>query len=246
MAHSDSQRNPIKWVPLEANPDTFNAWASTMGLKTSQLAYHDIFGTDPDLLSMIPQPVQAVLLLFPINEAIAAFRRGQDEGRQELTTPEAGDPPLLWFKQTIGNACGTIGLLHSIASSPYARSHILPASPLSQLLADAAPLTPLERASYLESSQHLQTTHASAAQGGQTSAPAPEDPVDLHFVCFVRHAGRLVELDGDRKGPVDHGVRVDSQEELLGTAVKWIQENYMTRAPDSINFNLIALAPAQA
>ncbi|KAE8260878.1 hypothetical protein A4X13_0g64 [Tilletia indica] len=252
MSNTASPRGPIKWVPLEANPDIFNSWASNMGLDTHKLAYHDIFGLDDELLQMVPQPVEAVLLLFPINQAIASFRREQDQGKQEQTQPEPEtesgnkEESLLWFKQTIGNACGTIGLLHSISSSTKARSLIKSSSALEELLKDVRPLPPIERASYLESFQQLQTTHASAAQGGQTSAPAAEDPVDLHFVCFVRHNGSLVELDGDRKGPVDHGVALESQEDLLSKAVKWIQENYMSRAPESINFNLIALAPAEA
>ncbi|KAL9941089.1 hypothetical protein V8E36_000577 [Tilletia maclaganii] len=252
MAETLSPRKSIRWVPLEANPDIFNSWASNMGLDTDGIAYHDIYGTDEALLQMVPQPVEAVLLLFPITQAIGEFRREQDQGKQEQTDPEAevdagksGDAsaPLLWFKQTIGNACGTIGLLHSISSSAKARALIKPDSALEKLLTDVRTKAPAERAQHIESSEALQTTHASAAQGGQTSAPAADDPIDLHFVCFVRHHGRLIELDGDRKGPVDHGVAVDTQEELLPKAVKWIQENYMARAPESLNFNLIALAP---
>ena len=31
----------------------------------------DVFGLDPDLLMMVPQPCIALLLLFPINEKVA-------------------------------------------------------------------------------------------------------------------------------------------------------------------------------
>jgi len=30
----------------------------------------DVFGMDPDLLAMIPQPCRAMLLLFPINDKV--------------------------------------------------------------------------------------------------------------------------------------------------------------------------------
>lgn len=34
----------------------------------SSLAFHDLLGTDEMLLGMIPQPVQAVVMLFPIKD----------------------------------------------------------------------------------------------------------------------------------------------------------------------------------
>jgi ubiquitin carboxyl-terminal hydrolase L3 len=33
--------------------------------------FHDVFGLDEDLLAMVPQPVLAVLLLFPITEQVS-------------------------------------------------------------------------------------------------------------------------------------------------------------------------------
>ena len=31
----------------------------------------DVFGLDPDLLVMVPQPVKALILLFPMTEAVS-------------------------------------------------------------------------------------------------------------------------------------------------------------------------------
>lgn len=36
-------------------------------------AFHDVFGLDPDLLAMVPQPVRAVLLLFPITKQVSEW-----------------------------------------------------------------------------------------------------------------------------------------------------------------------------
>jgi len=77
--------------------------------------------------------------------------------------------------------------------------------------------TPLERAKLLENTSSLKNIHASTAVTGQT-APPRDLNVDLHFTCFVeapdalvrtsasgQYSKRLIELDGNRDGPMDHG-----------------------------------------
>lgn len=80
-------------------------WASTLGLDASKWSYHDIFGLDESLLEMIPQPVQAVLLLFPISQGYEKQRQEEDTNR-EISDRGAQEGEMLWWKQTIGNACG--------------------------------------------------------------------------------------------------------------------------------------------
>ncbi len=48
-----------------------------------------------------------------------------------------------------------------------------------------------------------------AAQEGNTAPPALEDVVDLHFVALVNKNSRLVELDGRKSFPIDHGKTSD-------------------------------------
>lgn len=168
----------------------------------------------------------------------------------------------------IGNACGTIGLLHSIANTS-ARNTLSNDSPLGQLLREAASLNATDRAAYLQTSEKLAQAHTSAASGGQTAAPAAEVPVDdLHFVSYVRDPStkRLFELDGRRRGPVNRKVEVPLQEDLLTVATTWVKDNYvsLTRLlgmcveqdtdpfpfcfirqmrlnPEEVHFNLVAL-----
>lgn len=65
--------------------------------------------------------------------------------------------------------------------------------------------TPLERAALVDTSDALDRVHAETASSGQTATPNLEVEVDLHFVTFVNHKGYLVELDGRRPSPVNHG-----------------------------------------
>lgn len=73
-----------------------------------------MYGVDDEMLGMVPTPVLAVLLLFPISEASEAHKN--EEEARILATGDAAQKvaPSLWYtKQTVGNACGTVGLTHA-------------------------------------------------------------------------------------------------------------------------------------
>ncbi len=44
-----------------------------------------------------------------------------------------------------------------------------------------------------------------AAQAGDTRPPGLDEVVALHFVALVQREGRLLELDGRKPFPIDHG-----------------------------------------
>lgn len=90
---------------------------------SKDVAFHDVFSIDdPDLLSFVPRPAYALLLVFPVSDTYETFRAEEDGGKDEYQ----GFGPqeeVLWYKQTIGNACGLIGLLHGVSNGD-AKSHI--------------------------------------------------------------------------------------------------------------------------
>ena len=45
-------------------------YVEKLGMKTAAWQFHDVFGLDVDLLAMVPQPVCAVLLLYPSNRKV--------------------------------------------------------------------------------------------------------------------------------------------------------------------------------
>lgn len=94
----------------------------SLGLSDS-LTFHDVYSLDdPSLLAFIPRPVYALLLVFPVSKAYESSRLAEDE---PLPVYEGSGPDeeVLWFKQTIRNACGMMGLLH-IACNGGARDLI--------------------------------------------------------------------------------------------------------------------------
>lgn len=148
------------------------------------------------------------------------------------------------MKQTIGNACGTIGLLHMILNN-IDKLPVGPGSFLAEFHKATKGMSPKERGKYLEDppegAPDIEEAHQEAANAGDTAAPDIEDDVDLHFVCFVERDGSLYELDGRKAGPVNHGAATQST--LLKDSTKAVK-SFMERT-NSLNFNIIALAPAQ-
>ncbi|KAI0788814.1 cysteine proteinase [Abortiporus biennis] len=238
-----------RWIPLESNPEVLNTWAEKAGLVTSQDQFSDIYGFDDELLAMVPQPAKAVILLFPITDSLDENAKQEDE-----TIATEGQHPVdktvFWMKQTIGNACGTMALLHALANSPVT---IAPESPFAKFIDECKDKTPLERAQLLETTSHFATIHEEVAASGQTMAPSAESKTNLHFTCFVqapspparedgtpvREGGmRVVELDGRRRGPVDRGQCTD----FLKDVAKFVKERYVDNTT-SVEFSMLALAP---
>lgn len=153
----------------------------------------------------------------------------------------------MWFKQTIRNACGLIGLLHAV-SNGVPRKNVMAGSDLEGLLRDAEPLDPLKRADLLYESRALESAHSDAANKGDTEAPAAEANVDLHFVCFVKgNDGRLWELDGRRKGPLDRGMLNDDEdmlsEKALDAGVRQLLKREEAAGAGDLRFSLVSLGP---
>eukprot|EP00285_Hemiselmis_virescens_P008019 CAMPEP_0173393222 /NCGR_PEP_ID=MMETSP1356-20130122/21983_1 /TAXON_ID=77927 ORGANISM="Hemiselmis virescens, Strain PCC157" /NCGR_SAMPLE_ID=MMETSP1356 /ASSEMBLY_ACC=CAM_ASM_000847 /LENGTH=242 /DNA_ID=CAMNT_0014351209 /DNA_START=21 /DNA_END=749 /DNA_ORIENTATION=- len=227
-----------RWLPLESNPQVLNEFSRSIGI-SNKWEFHDVFGTDPELLAFIPTPVIAVMLLFPISEASEAFRAKQIASITE--TPQTLSKDLWFCKQTIGNACGTMGVLHAAINT---ESSIDLDGWIKSFKDRTFALDPAAKAAALETDDELDTVHADAAQRGQTRPPAEDESVLLHFVSFVCVDGCLYEMDGRKPQPINHGAT--SRGSLLSDAIAVIQEKFISVDPESVNFNIMALAPAMA
>ena len=153
--------------------------------------------------------------------------------------------PVLWFKQTIGHACGLMGLLHA-TSNGGAKEYIREGSTLDVLLKQAVPLKPEERAELLYNSEAVEEAHMAAAQLGDTRAPLAEEGNDFHFITFAKGGdGHLWELNGGMKGPVDRGALRGDEDALSEHALQLGVRTFLEKAGDGdLQFSLVALAPS--
>ena len=221
-----------RWLPIESNPEVMNSFLAKLGVP-SDWEINDVYGLDPELLMMLPQPVLALMLLFPITEKYYEYQKEQEAGISTQTVSSK----LFYMKQTISNACGTVALMHSVANN-VGESITLKDGPLKTFLEATKDMTPEERAEKLEADDDICKSHDDAAKEGQTRAPGREDSVDYHFVAFVQVDGQLYELDGRKSAPIVKGK--SSSETFLNDAAAACKE-YMVRDPENINFTMVAL-----
>lgn len=221
--------------------------AHELGL-SQNLQFHEVYSlTEPALLEFLPRPAYALLLVFPVTETYEKFRREEDASKPEYSA-KGPDEPVVWFKQTIRNACGLIGLLHAITNGG-AREQIVAGSDLEKLLKQAIDLDSVGRADLLYESKSLEAAHATAAATGDTKAPDANADVDLHFVAFIKDAqNNLWELDGRRKGPLNRG-KLDAGNDVLSEQGQEIGvRSFLKREEEAgggeLRFSVIMLGPS--
>ncbi|CAH7682914.1 hypothetical protein PPACK8108_LOCUS16078 [Phakopsora pachyrhizi] len=242
----------MPWLPLESNPDVMNRWSSTLGLDTDRVSFTDVYSLDDDLLSIVPTPVYAD----------EEMRLNEIRSTTDPSIIENLESGLVFIKQTIGNACGTIGLLQRLIKQP--RSSNQGERALKDFIKSCKDTKdPIKRAKLLESNLEISSVHDDLFKIGsiQTSknqffylcskVPEENEEVNLHFVCFVKSSvsiksgssdskeDRLVELDGRKSFPIDHG-RLET--DLLHGIIP-IVKRFIDLSNNNLQFNLIALSP---
>lgn len=110
------------FIPLESNPDLFTELIHKLGLPDS-FCFQDVLSLDDtELLALLPRPAYALVLVFPTTEIYEKRIEGE-EAKLVQWDSSVADADIIFFKQTINNACGLYALLHAICNGE-ARSKI--------------------------------------------------------------------------------------------------------------------------
>mmetsp|Transcript_26473 Transcript_26473/g.47519 ORF Transcript_26473/g.47519 Transcript_26473/m.47519 type:complete len:201 (-) Transcript_26473:105-707(-) len=163
----------MAWLALESDPEIFTNYMRRIGLREPWK-----FG---ELWSLDEAPEDAVALIIT-HGPCPEFLRGEPVEQGTFIKQIEG----------LGDACGLIACLHSIAAS---RAEVEEGSILQDLLHSFESLTPERRGTYLSNHQGLQAQHSSVSQQGQTEVPS--DGATNHFIAIV---GGVV-YDGMRESP---------------------------------------------
>jgi len=229
------------FIPLENNPEVFNKLIYDLGV-SEKLGFYDVYSVDePELLAMIPRPVHALIFITPA--PMWSRVRESDPGSTELTYDGSGpNESVMWYRQTIGHACGLIALLHSV-SNGTAKDFIKPGSLLDKIITETRDLKPRARADFLYNSVELEKAHMAAAVTGDSAAPSSQEPVGYHFISFVKGSdGHLYDLEGGWGEPVDRGILNEGNDLLSDQALEATVKKFTKVADGNLEFSIIALS----
>lgn len=100
------------FIPLESNPRIFTQLIHSLGASPA-LHFEDVLSLNEP--SLLPHPALALILTFP---TLADYeqRRVAESALQKPRAEGQGDEHVVWFKQTINNACGFYAILHAIVN----------------------------------------------------------------------------------------------------------------------------------
>ncbi|KZZ94937.1 ubiquitin hydrolase L3 [Moelleriella libera RCEF 2490] len=232
------------FIPLENNPEVFTSLIRHLGVSPA-LGFYDVYSIDDaSLLSHIPRPVLALIFIAPSAMQTAVRQEdGLPKGVQVPSYDKSGpDEPVMWFHQTIGNACGMYALLHTVANGEV-RKFVEQDSVLERLIRDAGPLKAVERAKTVYDSQELEEAHMRAARLGNSVTPSAEVHAGHHFIAFVKgRDNHLYELEGSADGPIDRGLLAEDDDMLSANSLDQGVKRFMKFADGNLNFSVVALA----
>ena len=99
------------WVALESSPAMLTSFAHKIGAN-KEYGFSDCFGLDPELLEFCPKPVLGFVFLYPCQELKSKPSDAEPKPERQPV------PEKAWFmKQLVGNACGSIAVLHNLMNN---------------------------------------------------------------------------------------------------------------------------------
>ena len=223
-------------IPLVGDPDIFTEYSKKLGINMDAVDFTFIFSLDEEMFSFYPQPIYALLFIYPQGDKDSIFHT------RCMEQPENLLDPIPWFThQKMKNQCGTIALIHSVMNCldniPLAEG-----SWFANFKEVSKSLSPEERGDLLANDDSLLSFHENFASKSDISIP-DDGIVDTHFIAFVNVGGKLWELDGRKPFPICHGECTN----LLAKTATVIKEQFFAHIPenDLVRVSILGLSKKQ-
>ncbi|XP_037040648.1 ubiquitin carboxyl-terminal hydrolase isozyme L3-like [Bradysia coprophila] len=216
------------WLPLESNPTVMTNFLVDIGM-SAEWSVVDLIGIDEDVLGFVPQPVAAIIFLYP-----PTVHDSDESGDDAL------NDSVFFMKQMVRNACGTVALIHGVGNN-LDKIQLVDDSPLKKYFESVQSLNKIEKGLEMSRNADIRKSHELHAQQGQTSTPNLNENVENHFVALIERNGRIYQLNGGKDGPVDHGP--SSQETFLYDAAA-VCRQFIAKHPDCNSYSVLAISKA--
>lgn len=219
--------NMCRWGKLECNTEVMNIYLNNVGV----LMPAEVFEYEEDIYPMQPTPL-AVIFWYPPDIRATVYSWVKPDYEDKFDESGALYHMLQYDKHT----SGLIALIHAVLNIPNVQ--LREGSIMQSFWNDSRDLTPAERGELLSCDDDLADVHEDIIKWKRL-AMLPGNPPEnfdeefnYHSVAFIRHDGKLYELDGRKAFPVKHGTV--TQERLLrksfNVCLKGVDEYYPENA----------------
>jgi len=219
------------WCLLESDPGLFSALIREFGSRGTQV--DELWGLEPEVSRPMGK-IYGLIFLFKWD--------GKTETQSQGAVVNDQDHPELFFaRQMINNACGTQALLSVLLNI---KDEAVKLGDTLQNFHDFAVTLDAESRGYsLSNSEEIRAVHNSFSRQQlfeMDDVKAPKDKDLYHFVSYVPVNGRLWELDGLQRGPIDHG-KIEDSDDWMNAARPVIQARMNKYSSNEVGFCLLAV-----
>lgn len=216
-----------RWLPIESDPNILTDYLKMMTFSNRYLIDMPAIDAPEEFGLYQYHNVLGYILLYQLKPELPTL--GTLETEAEILDG------LYYMKQYISNSCATVALIHTFLNT-IQHDSIDKDSVLGKFFTETANKSPEIRGECFIVDRNIKEMHETTSRHGQSSLPDNQQQIDFHYTSIVPHRGHIIELDGRKSGPVNHGpCGSDFIKSGLEVVKKFIESD-----PGNLHFSVLA------